>query len=116
MKNLFKTALYLIPLVLISCHTHRADPPDHWIKKTNNNVIGQISFDNNVFNCAETAGKHVICVPNMDTLDHECAVFVTFTDGSARERWSKSCPDYGTTDTLLFDDGQFTYFYGTKAP
>jgi len=51
----------------------------------------------------------------MDSIQHVCAAFVTFTDGSPRERWELACAAFGTTDTLMFDDGKFSYFYGSKS-
>ena len=105
----------LISIVFLgSCHHNRPDPPDNWDKKANNQVIGQIVLDNQVRNCASTVKKHVICTTPPDTLENVCAVIVTYTDGTPRERWEKDCINFMGNDTLVFDDGQFTYFYGTK--
>jgi len=102
-------------VALAACKDNRPDPPNGWGQKVNNQTIGRITLDNTVFNCAATRKKHVICTPIMDSIEYVCAAFVTFTDGSPRERWEKACPAFGATDTLIFDDGQFSYFYGTKS-
>jgi len=100
----------------MACHSKRPDPPNGWIQKVNNQTIGRITLDNQVFNCAATRDKHVICSSIMDSIEYVCAALVTFTDGSPRERWEKACPSgLNATDTLIFDDGQFHYFYGTKS-
>ncbi len=114
-QNLLTTFSCLSFVVLIACHGKRPDPPNGWIQKVNNQTIGRVILDNQVLNCAVTRKKHVICTPNLDSLEFVCAAFVTFTDGSARERWEKACAPFGASDTLIFDDGQFSYFYGTKS-
>jgi len=114
-KDLLFVLSFLSLVVLIACHSKRPDPPNAWIQKANNTTIGRITLDNQVFNCASTSNKHVICTPMLDSIEYVCAAFVTFTDGSPRERWEKACPAFGASDTLIFDDGQFSYFYGTKS-
>ena len=114
-KDLLFFISLLSCMVLIACHSKRPDPPNGWIQKVNNQTIGRITLDNQVFNCAATRKKHVICTPILDSIEYVCAALVTFNDGAPRERWEKACPAFGTTDTLIFDDGKFSYFYGIKS-
>lgn len=81
-------------------------PPNGWKQKVNNTVIKRVSLAD-LYTCAYTEGRNVRC--RSDSID--CSATVSFTDGSADETWQDYC---GLDNYLIFDDGSFSYFYGTK--
>ena len=81
-------------------------PPDGWVQKVNDVTIARVNAGS--CRCTYTSGRHVKCRAYPDTID--CSAIVSFTDSSANETWKMNCMD----SILIFDDGAFSYFYGTK--
>ncbi len=113
MKAPKEVYLLTVVLMVVCCKPNIPTPPSGWKQRANNAIIGRITIDAAIGNCAETSGRHVICPASDDTLLFACSATITFTDGSPQEKWQLRC-EFGVSDTLLFDDGQQTYFYGTK--
>ena len=79
--------------------------PDGWKEKVNNKIIARVVVPD-FRNCAVTRGRNVECTVVEDTI--LCSAVVSFTDGSRKQHWKNEC----TKSFLIFDDGEFSYFYG----
>ncbi|HCX21213.1 MAG: hypothetical protein CMB80_08610 [Flammeovirgaceae bacterium] len=105
--------LFLAVVLLEACNQNRPIPPDNWVQKVNNQSINKITFTGDGRNCASSTGPHVLCGANYDSIPTKCYAMVMYLDGTPKEEWQKECTFLG--DTLIFDDGQFSYFYGSKS-
>lgn len=115
MRFLTHLLLSILLSMIFACNGDRPEPPDGWRQKINNELIGRVTLEGEpVMNCARTRGRHVICQPIIDSLEYKCYAIVSYLDNTPTEMWEKACPVL-QSDTLIFDDGKFSYFYGTKS-
>ncbi|WP_421873616.1 hypothetical protein [Marinoscillum sp.] len=113
MKIIHLLIILFVVLLLDACNANRPEPPDNWVQRVNNKSINKITLAGGIpINCAYTSGRHVLCGAERDSIPESCHAYVTYLDGTPREMWSMSCSF--RNDTLIFDDGEFSYFYGTK--
>ena len=105
-----KAMILMVPFILLACSCKTESPANGWREKVNNNLIGRITLGT-TGNCAAGQGRHVVCTVTEE--DVRCWASVSYTDGSPSRGWElENC----LGQYLIYDDGNFSYFYGFAPP